>query len=142
MAAAPVELWSTRLSCPQIHRRISSLPQQLPSATLGEPENPSLNSDPGCIKVVDTYPRVEEGAKQRIFALGQRYRCTIRIGEPSGRAVQLPTGKPIAATIGSSRRTGAPRVEPPQHGADARKQLAQIERLRQIVVGAQLEPDD
>src|SRR5208282_5938049 len=55
MAAAPVELWSTRLSCPQIHRRISSLPQQLPSATLGEPENPSLNSDPGCIKVVDTY---------------------------------------------------------------------------------------
>src|SRR5271165_6349233 len=29
---APVELWSTRLSCPQIHRRISSLPQQLPSA--------------------------------------------------------------------------------------------------------------
>src|SRR5271166_4178975 len=55
MAAAPVELWSTRLSCPQIHGRISSLPQQLPSATLGEPENPSLNSDPGCIKVVDTY---------------------------------------------------------------------------------------
>src|SRR5271165_5706870 len=55
MAAAPVELWSTRLSCPQLHRRISSLPQQLPSATLGEPENPSLNSDPGCIKVVDTY---------------------------------------------------------------------------------------
>ena len=36
-------------------QRISSLPQQLPSATLGEPENPSLNSDPGCIKVVDTY---------------------------------------------------------------------------------------
>src|SRR5271163_2414070 len=70
MAAAPVELWSTRLSCPQLHRRISSLPQQLPSATLGEPENPSLNSDPGCIKVVDTYrlaryPRqrsVDEGA--------------------------------------------------------------------------------
>jgi len=58
MAAAPVELWSTRLSCPQIHRRISSLPQQLPSATLGEPENSSLNSDPGCIKVVDTYRRL------------------------------------------------------------------------------------
>src|SRR5271166_3759027 len=55
MAAAPVELWSTRLSCPQLHRRISSLPQPLQSATLGEPENPSLNFDPGCIKVVDTY---------------------------------------------------------------------------------------
>src|SRR5271165_4865252 len=68
MAAAPVELWSTRLSCPQIHGRISSLPQQLPSATLGEPENPSLNSDPGCIKVVDTYrpaaPRIVEQAFQ------------------------------------------------------------------------------
>src|SRR5271166_1035749 len=27
-----VELWSTRLSCPQLHGRISSLPQPLPSS--------------------------------------------------------------------------------------------------------------
>src|SRR5271163_1997792 len=71
MAAAPVELWSTRLSCPQLHRRISSLPQQLPSATLGEPENPSLNSDPGCIKVVDTYRSARIPS-----APGSRSRCT------------------------------------------------------------------
>src|SRR5262249_62345874 len=32
--------------------------------------------------------------------------------------------------------------EPPQHGADARKQFAQIERLGHIVVGAKLEADD
>src|SRR5271166_3218444 len=76
MAAAPVELWSTRLSCPQLHRRISSLPQPLPSATLGEPENPSLNSDPGCIKVVDTY---------RLAAVPPRPLTTRRVLRARGR---------------------------------------------------------
>src|SRR5208283_3802207 len=88
MAASPVELWSTRLSCPQIHGRISSLPQQLPSATLGEPENPSLNSDPGCIKVVDTYRTAEIGSppavagESGVDSLCESPPCLEREGEP------------------------------------------------------------
>src|SRR5271166_5360478 len=46
----------------------------LQSATLGEPENPSLNFDPGCIKVVDTY----------------RSRSASAIARPRRRSPSLP----------------------------------------------------
>ena len=46
---------------------------------------------------------------------------------------------------GTSRiagRRGASDIETPQHRAHPRQQFAQIERLRQVIVGAELQPDD
>jgi len=40
------------------------------------------------------------------------------------------------------RLRGVPSIEPPKHRADAREQLAQIERLYQIVISAKFEAND
>ena len=71
----------------------------------------------------------------------------LRAGEPHRLAGQrdferrrIEPQRPDAHRM--RRRVGIARRETPQHGAHARDQLARIERLRQVVVGAQLETDD
>ena len=44
--------------------------------------------------------------------------------------------------VGRGRARREPLRLPAQHRVDARDELARIERLRQVVVGAHLEPDD
>ena len=85
---------------------------------------------------------VEEGDKQPVFAFGQRNVRAIRIGKPSGAQIELPAGKPIAAAFWLPCRGGADPVQPPNDCAHPRKKLAQVEWLRHIVVGAELETDD
>src|SRR5215471_20143731 len=85
---------------------------------------------------------VEEGDKQRVFAFGQRDVRAIGIGELSSAQVEPPVGKPIAAAFWlACMRRGGP-VEPPNDRAHPRQKLAQVEWLRHIVVGAELQTDD
>jgi len=53
----------------------------------------------------------------------------------------LPTGKSKAAALGIARRRRSSDTEPSQDRAHPRQQLTQIERLRQIVVGAEFQAD-
>jgi hypothetical protein len=86
--------------------------------------------------------RLEKGNEQRVLALGQDHGSAVRIGEPSCPAVELPTGESPATALGLARRRCASGFEASQHRPHTRKQLAQIEGLRQIIVGAELQPDD
>jgi hypothetical protein len=85
---------------------------------------------------------VQEGDKQRIFPFRQRNVSAIRIGKPSGAKIELPAGKPIAATFCLACRRGPDPVEPSNDRTHPRQKLAQVERLRHIIVGAELETDD
>ena len=85
---------------------------------------------------------VKEGDKQRIFPFRQRNFCPIRIGKSSGAKIELPGGKPISATFCLACRRGPDPVEPSNDRAHPRQKLAQVERLRHIVVGAELKTDD
>jgi hypothetical protein len=54
--------------------------------------------------------RLEESQQQRVFAFGQCYRSTFRVSQPPSPAVELPTTKSKAATVGIARRRGAPDI--------------------------------
>ena len=68
---------------------------------------------------------------------------------PRGEAQRLPLlghdargGVDLEAVEGEPLLLRARRLGAPQHGADAGRELARRERLRHVVVGAELEPDD
>ena len=86
--------------------------------------------------------RIEKGKQQCILAPGQGYGSAVWVSELPGLSVELPAGKLKAATLGVARRSGASLFEPSQHRAHAREQFTQIERFGQIIVGAELKPDD
>src|SRR6201995_3091961 len=85
---------------------------------------------------------VEEGEQQRVLAFSQRDIRAVRIGEPSAAKIQLPARKPIATAFGLACRWDADPVQPPNNCAHPRQKLAEVERLRHIVVGAELKTDD
>src|SRR5689334_15326650 len=81
----------------------------------------------------------QKSDQHRVLTLGQRDLATCGIDELPGSAIELPAGKSKPATLRIRRRRGLSDIEPPQYGADACKQLTQVERLGEIVVGAELE---
>src|SRR5262245_1868686 len=85
--------------------------------------------------------RIEKGDQQGVLAFGQSDRSADWVGQPPSPAVELPAAKSKPAPLGIARRRGASDIEPSQYRTDTREQFAQIEWLRQIIVGAKLEPD-
>ena len=86
-------------------------------------------------------PRVlDEHLDQRELA-GREVDGLAVAGERARREVELERAEcRAAATAGRAGRQ--PLAVAAQHGVDARDELARIERLRQVVVGPHLEPDD
>src|SRR5213076_3543062 len=74
------------------------------------------------------------------LAAGERYFPTLRVEQATRRDVELPLGKPVPRP----RRFCGPRrrgERSAQHRLDAGQELAQVERLGDVVVGADLEAD-
>jgi hypothetical protein len=84
----------------------------------------------------------EECDEHRVFTLSQGYWTAGRVDEPSGPAVELPAGKSKAASSWIAHRRDSSDIKPPQDGANPREQFAQVERLRQIIIGAKLKTND
>ena len=82
---------------------------------------------------------VEKGDQQSIFALGQRNRRAIGVGQAARAPIDLPAAKPIATAFGIPLRRRAPGLPPAQHSPDPREEFTQSKRFGDIVVGAQLE---
>ena len=84
---------------------------------------------------------VQHRHQQVILAAGQHHLHPVRVEQAAPRRLQQP-----AAEAQAARRRLHPPLRPlgtaPQHRPDARQQLARVERLGQVVVGAELEPDD
>jgi len=70
---------------------------------------------------------------------GQIELLPLPIGEATPERLELEAGKPVDDVL---MRLAAAILLSPQHSADARDQLAWIEGLSEIVVRAELEPDD
>jgi hypothetical protein len=85
---------------------------------------------------------VEKNGQQGIFAFGQRDCDAAGIGQAPQAPVQLPAAKLASAPLGIALRRGAASFTAPQNGADASQEFPQAERFRQIVVGAEFQPDD
>ncbi len=77
-----------------------------------------------------------------MLALGERDRVAHRIGQAPRAPVELPAVEPQAPAMAIGRPHRGGRLPPAQHRADPGEQLAQAERLGDVVVGAELEPDD
>jgi hypothetical protein len=95
-------------------------------------------------------PRLGRAACSRVTTRSA-FRAS-RIASRSNSSVRSATGSPGERALArrGRRRRRRPRARssrpatarPPQHGLDARDELARRERLRDVVVGAELEPDD
>jgi hypothetical protein len=85
--------------------------------------------------------RFEKGEQHCILTVRQCDLCAGRVGESAALTVELPAQKSKAATLAIARRRHASDIEPSQHRADAREQLAQIEWFRQIIVGTEFQPN-
>ena len=87
----------------------------------------------------------DQHLEQVEFHAGQRHLLAVRLDER--RAPRSNSTRPMR-TRSPSRQPGSGLVRrwrrrrPPQHGADARQQLAELERLDHIVVGADLQAHD
>lgn len=86
--------------------------------------------------------RLEEGQQQSILSLAERDRRFAGIDELSAAAFQFPSAESIASALGIAGPRSTTHLLPPQHSPDAGQQLSQGERLDDVVVGAELEPDD
>ena len=120
---------------------------------LSQPED--LNVDAAVIDVLVHAGRLEEllpiqralrciheRAQEGVFALRQGDR-RVTVLQATRAAVERPSSEPNhrRLVIGPDRGTLAPSVEPPQHDPDARQQLAQAERLGEVIVGSEFESD-
>jgi hypothetical protein len=84
---------------------------------------------------------VEEGCQQSIFALRQRDGGSVGVGQTPRAPIELPTTELAPAAIRIPLRRDASGVVASQHGADARQKFPKAERLGNIVVGAQFQPN-
>src|SRR5690242_15081984 len=85
---------------------------------------------------------VQKGGQQSIFAFGQSNFGPVGVAETPSAPLQLPAAELAPAALRIAARHRPPGFLPSQHGADARQEFAQAERLRDIVVRAQFQPDD
>ncbi len=86
--------------------------------------------------------RIEERNQQRILALCQRDRLAAGIGEAPVAPVQLPVAEAAAAFLAVALGRSLAGFAPSQHRANAGEQFPQAERLGDVIVGAQFQPDD
>jgi hypothetical protein len=85
--------------------------------------------------------RRKEGQQHGILSVRQCDVSAARIGEPADPEVELPAQKPEAATFGITRQRDASGIGTSQYRTGTREQLAQIKRLRQIIVSTKLQPN-
>src|SRR5947209_6103402 len=85
---------------------------------------------------------VEKGGQQSIFAFGQSNFGPVGVGQTPSPPLQLPAAELAPASLRIAAGHRASGLLPSQHGADARQEFAEAERLRDIVVRAQFQPDD
>ncbi len=85
---------------------------------------------------------LDEGAEDREFARGQRDLPALAIDKPARGQVELPMRESVDVALcsGCGGRRGA--GDSAKHGPDPRQKLADVERLGDVVVGADLEADD
>src|SRR5258705_6307048 len=102
--------------------------------------------DPGRLQKVLAGKRslrsVEKRKQKRVFALGQCNRDSAGISEPPDAPVKLPAAKSAAAFFRVSLDGCLAGFPPAQHRPDARQKFSRTERLGDVVVGAQFQPDD
>ena len=82
----------------------------------------------------------QEGDEQAELGRGERHHGAFGIGQPALERIELPALEFVERVLVGRRRRLLGRAA--QHRADARDQLARLERLDHVVVGADLEPDD
>src|SRR5215831_18903164 len=85
--------------------------------------------------------RLEKGKQQCVLALGQDYRSAVWVSELPGLSVELPPGKSKATALAIPPRSDTSFRVPSQHRAHTREQFAEVEWLRQVIVGSELKPD-
>ena len=86
---------------------------------------------------------LREGRQQIELAARQCHLVTERRNQAACRGVELPARETVSARCAGGGRGGrSGRSDPAQDGVDARQQLAQVERLGDVVVGTDLEADD
>src|SRR5258706_4429518 len=84
----------------------------------------------------------EERREQVELVVGERHDPAPRGDEPAQPHVQLPAREPLNAYFLHPIRHGLVGARAAEQGADARKQLPWRERLREVVVGAELAGHD
>src|SRR5450755_4242637 len=84
---------------------------------------------------------LDEGREQVELATRQCDLAPVGGGESTRREIELPVGEAVSASI-PGRYGVVDRPGSPQYRLDSRQQLAQVEGLGHVVVGADLEADD
>lgn len=85
---------------------------------------------------------IEEDAQQTILGTAQGHGRAVLVEEMAGRGIELPIAEgDDAACLGHLQIRGQ-HARAAKHGPDPREQFSCDERLRQIVVRAQLQPHD
>jgi hypothetical protein len=85
---------------------------------------------------------IEKRNQKRVFALGQCDRDSAGISEAPDAPVKLPAAKSAAPSFRVALDGCLAGFPPAQHRPDARQKLSQTERLGDVVVGAQFQPDN
>src|SRR5690242_19913653 len=75
---------------------------------------------------------IEKGGQQRIFAFGQRNFSPVGVAETPSPPLQLPAAELASASLRIAARHRTSGLLASQHGANARQEFAQAERLRDI----------
>jgi hypothetical protein len=85
---------------------------------------------------------LDESAEDGKLAAGEGDLGAPGIREPPRGNIELPARETVDASRRARGASGGDVERPSQHRLDAREQLAQVERLGDVVVGADLEADD
>src|SRR6202040_663477 len=85
---------------------------------------------------------IKKRNQKRVFALGQGNRGSAGISEPADAPVKLPAAKSAAPSFLVALDGCLAGFPPTQYRPDAREKFSQTERLRDVVVGAQFQPDN
>lgn len=80
---------------------------------------------------------VEKGEEQGVVASRENDGRAGRIRQPPKHRIELPSAEMEAATLPVT-----PRSPPPQDRVDSGEELSKPERLRHVVIGAELQPND
>src|SRR6202790_3753808 len=102
--------------------------------------------DPGRLQKVFAGKRslrsVEKRNQQRILAFGQRDRDSVGISEAAVAPIELPAAKSATASLRVALDGCLAGFPSAQHRPDPRQKFSQTERLGDVVVGAQFQPDN
>jgi hypothetical protein len=85
--------------------------------------------------------RIEKGDQKRVFPFRQRDRGPFGVGQTSRVSIYLPAAKAKSTPRSIALGRDAPNLPSTQDSPNPREQLTKAERLDQIIVSPQLEPD-